>query len=516
MTLHNFIRGNDKLPGAWSKIDGKKVTFYGSTFIDDRLPAEGIEVAIEGLSKPAVVNNDGMYIFGSDGKKVLVGQLQFEDGQMIPASKWGKVEKVEKLELSPEEEGMQEAVRASWIAILSLSTVDDQTDFFKSGAGSMDVTRLVEEVRDKTGVGLETDEVYMNTRFEDFVRLVVLKSRGGEETKFEFDAAVIKANNMEIQCPHQCFINGQFVDATLGKTYDTINPTDESVICKVSASSAEDVNKAVRAAKDAFEKGQWGKMNARDRGNIMYRLADLMDKHKEELATLESVDSGAVYTLALKTHVGFSIDTFRYFAGWCDKIQGMTIPINNARPNTNLCYTKREPIGVCGLVVPWNYPLMMLAWKMAPCLAAGNTVVIKPAEVTPLTAMKFAELSARAGFPPGVINVRPGKGRIVGQAMTDHMEVRKIGFTGSTGVGKTIMKSAAESNVKRVTLELGGKSPLIIFGDCDLDKAVRQGAQAVFFNKGENCIAAGRLFVERCIHDEFVARMVRISANSEK
>jgi len=249
LTLHNFIRGNDKLPGAWSKIDGKKVTFYGSTFIDDRLPAEGIEVAIEGLSKPAVVNNDGMYIFGSDGKKVLVGQLQFEDGQMIPASKWGKVEKVEKLELSPEEEGMQEAVRASWIAILSLSTVDDQTDFFKSGAGSMDVTRLVEEVRDKTGVGLETDEVYMNTRFEDFVRLVVLKSRGGEETKFEFDAAVIKANNMEIQCPHQCFINGQFVDATLGKTYDTINPTDESVICKVSASSAEDVNKAVRAAK---------------------------------------------------------------------------------------------------------------------------------------------------------------------------------------------------------------------------------------------------------------------------
>jgi formyltetrahydrofolate dehydrogenase len=165
-----------------------------------------------------------------------------------------------------------------------------------------------------------------------------------------------------------------------------------------------------------------------------------MEEHTEELATIETLDSGAVYTLALKTHIGFSIDTFRYFAGWCDKIQGNTIPINHARPNRNLCFTKREPLGVCGLVVPWNYPLMMLAWKMAACLAAGNTLVLKPAMVTPMTALKFAELSALAGFPKGVINIIPGAGSKVGQALSDHPDVRKLGFTGSTPVGKTIMK----------------------------------------------------------------------------
>lgn len=508
LSLHNFIRGNDKLPGAWSVIDGKKVTLYGSRFLDNRLPVEGTEVAISGVARPAVVNGDGMHIFGNDGKKVLVTQLQFEDGQMIPAGRWGRVEKVERLELTEEEAAMKETIKATWSSILSGAAIEESTDFFKSGAGSMDVTRLVEEVRDKTAVALETDEVYMNTQFEDFIRLVVLKNRGGEETSFEYDAAVIKANGLEIECPHQCFIDNQFSESADGATYTSINPTDEGPICQLAASGVEDVNRAVRAAKAAFEKGEWGRMNARDRGKIIFKLADLMDAHKEELATLESVDSGAVYTLALKTHVGFSIDTFRYFAGWCDKIQGSTIPINNARPNRNLCFTKREPIGVCGLVVPWNYPLMMLSWKMAACLAAGNTLVLKPAEVTPLTAMKFAELVVRAGFPPGVINILPGKGRIVGQAMTDHSDIRKIGFTGSTGVGKHIMKSAALSNVKKVSLELGGKSPLIIFEDCDLDKAVRLGAQSVFFNKGENCIAAGRLFVERSVHDEFLARMV--------
>ena len=249
-------------------------------------------------------------------------------------------------------------------------------------------------------------------------------------------------------------------------------------------------------------------MNARDRGTLLHRLADLMDEHKEEIATIESIDSGAVYTLALKTHVGMSIDTWRYFAGWCDKIEGSTIPINNARPNRNLTITRREPVGVCGLITPWNYPLMMLSWKMAACLAAGNTVVIKPAQVSPLTALKFAELSHMAGIPDGVINVLPGSGSVTGQAIADHPKVRKLGFTGSTEIGHTIMESCAKSNLKKVSLELGGKSPLIVFGDCDLDKAVKGAMSGVFFNKGENCIAAGRIFVEETIYDEFLERVV--------
>ncbi|CAI9577072.1 unnamed protein product [Staurois parvus] len=245
-------------------------------------------------------------------------------------------------------------------------------------------------------------------------------------------------------------------------------------------------------------------MNPRDRGRLIYRLADLMEEHQEELATIESIDSGAVYTLALKTHVGMSIQTFRYFAGWCDKIQVR----NQARPNRNLTFTRREPIGVCGIIIPWNYPLMMLAWKTAACLAAGNTVVLKPAQVTPLTALKFAELTVKAGFPKGVVNILPGAGSLIGQRLSDHPDVRKLGFTGSTPIGKQIMKSCAVSNVKKVSLELGGKSPLIIFTDCDLDKAVRMGNEFRLLQQGGDCIAAGRLFVESSIHDEFVRRAV--------
>uniref|UniRef100_A0A671WHN8 Aldehyde dehydrogenase 1 family member L2 n=1 Tax=Sparus aurata TaxID=8175 RepID=A0A671WHN8_SPAAU len=313
---------------------------------------------------------------------------------------------------------------------------------------------------------------------------------------------------MTVKMPYQCFINGKFEDAENGKSYGTINPTDGSTICKVSYASVGDVDRAVAAAKEAFDNGPWGRMNPRDRGSLLYKLADLMEEHQEELATIESIDSGAVYTLALKTHVGMSIQTFRYFAGWCDKIQGKTIPINQARPNRNLTFTKKEPLGVCAIVIPWNYPLMMLAWKSAACLAAGNTLVLKPAQVTPLTALKFAELSVKAGIPKGVINILPGSGGMVGQRLSDHPDIRKLGFTGSTPIGKQIMKSCAVSNLKKVSLELGGKSPLIIFSDCDMDKAVRMVRDSVYFNKGENCIAAGRLFVEESIHDEYISRVV--------
>uniref|UniRef100_A0A6Q2XWX5 10-formyltetrahydrofolate dehydrogenase n=1 Tax=Esox lucius TaxID=8010 RepID=A0A6Q2XWX5_ESOLU len=463
--IHNWIRGHDKVPGAWSVIDGQ----------------------------------------------LLVRNLQFEDGKMIPASKYFSSGDTTSMELTDDEKKMAEEIRSIWNGILgNIAVIEETTDFFKSGAASMDVVRLVEEVKQKCGgVQLQNEDVYMATTFQDFIQMFVRRLRGeDQEEEMVIDYVAKYVNNMTVKMPWQCFINGKFEDAEDGKTADTINPADGSVICKVAYSSVGDVDRAVAAAKEAFEVGPWGRMNPRDRGSLLYKLADLMEENQEELATIESMDSGAVYTLALKTHVGMSIQTFRYFAGWCDKIQGKTIPINQARPNRNLTFTRKEPLGVCAIVIPWNYPLMMLAWKSAACLAAGNTLVLKPAQVTPLSALKFAELTVKAGIPKGVINIIPGSGGMVGQRMSDHPDIRKLGFTGSTPIGKQIMKSCALSNLKKVSLELGGKSPLIIFSDCDMDKAVRMGMSSVFFNKGENCIAAGRLFVEESIHDEYIRRVV--------
>jgi len=506
--LHNFVRGMDSSPGAWIVLDGKETKVFGSKLWYGPQPVNKTEVTVEGASAPALVHYDGLLIPGNDRKYVNVARLSI-DGKMLNASTYGQeVEVRETVELSTDEKKVAEDLRETWNAILNIDIADD-TDFFKAGAGSMDVVRLVEEVKEKAEVTLENEDVYMATTFHEFIQTVVIRMRGGDlKPVFTYDAFKMNANKMNLEFPTQLFINGKFVDATSGKVLKSINPTTEEIICEVQAASAQDVDKAVRCAYDAFYNGEWGKMNARDRGTLLFKLADLMDQHKEELATIETIDSGAVYTLALKTHVGMSVDTWRYFAGWCDKIQGSTIPINNARPNHNLTITKREPIGVCGLVTPWNYPLMMLSWKMAACLAAGNTVVIKPAQVSPLTALKFAELSVKAGIPPGVINVLPGTGSVCGQAIADHPLVRKLGFTGSTEIGKVIMKSCAVSNLKKASLELGGKSPFLIFSDCDLDKAVRMGMSSVFFNKGENCIAAGRLFLEENIHDEFVERII--------
>ncbi|KAK6482759.1 mitochondrial 10-formyltetrahydrofolate dehydrogenase-like isoform X1 [Huso huso] len=508
--IHNWIRGHDKVPGAWTVIDGQVVTLYGSSLLGGSVPT-GQPLDIEGTSKPGLVTSNGLVLFGTDGKALVVRNLQFEDGKMIPAAKYFSAGESVSVELTEEEKTTAQQIRAIWKGILSnVPEVEESTDFFKSGAASMDVVRLVEEIKQKCdGLQLQNEDVYMATKFEDFIQMIVRKLRGEDkEEELIVDHVIKNINNMTVKMPHQCFINGRFEDAENGKTYDTVNPTDGSVICKVSYASVGDVDRAVAAAKDAFETGPWGKMNARDRGRLLYKLADLMEEHQEELATIEAIDSGAVYTLALKTHVGMSVQTFRYFAGWCDKIQGTTIPINQARPNHNLTFTKKEPLGVCAIVIPWNYPLMMLAWKSAACLAAGNTLVLKPAQVTPLTALKFAELTVKAGIPKGVINIIPGSGGLVGQRMSDHPDIRKLGFTGSTPIGKHIMKSCALSNLKKVSLELGGKSPLIIFQDCDLDKAVRMGMGSVFFNKGENCIAAGRLFVEESIHDEFLRRVL--------
>ncbi|XP_036978139.1 mitochondrial 10-formyltetrahydrofolate dehydrogenase [Acanthopagrus latus] len=508
--IHNWIRGHDKVPGAWTVIDGQSVTLYGSSMLEGAAPA-GQALEIAGASQPGLVTKKGLVLYGTDGKPLLVKNLQFEDGKMIPASKYFSSGESSSVELTDDEKKMAEEIKNIWKGILSnVPAIEETTDFFKSGAASMDVVRLVEEVKQKcAGVQLQTEDVYMATTFQDFIQMFVRKLRGeDQEEELVIDYATKEVNNMTVKMPYQCFINGQFEDAENGKSYSTINPTDGSTICKVSYASVGDVDRAVAAAKEAFDNGPWGRMNPRDRGSLLYKLADLMEEHQEELATIESIDSGAVYTLALKTHVGMSIQTFRYFAGWCDKIQGKTIPINQARPNRNLTFTRKEPLGVCAIVIPWNYPLMMLAWKSAACLAAGNTLVLKPAQVTPLTALKFAELSVKAGIPKGVINILPGSGGMVGQRLSDHPDIRKLGFTGSTPIGKQIMKSCAVSNLKKVSLELGGKSPLIIFSDCDMDKAVRMGMSSVYFNKGENCIAAGRLFVEESIHDEYISRVV--------
>ncbi|EDL21388.1 aldehyde dehydrogenase 1 family, member L2, isoform CRA_a, partial [Mus musculus] len=473
--LHNWIRGHDKVPGAWAEINGQMVTFYGSSLLTSSVPS-GEPLDIRGAKKPGLVTKNGLVLFGNDGKALMVRNLQFEDGKMIPASQYFSAGETSVVELTAEELKVAETIKVIWARILSNTPViEDSTDFFKSGASSMDVVRLVEEIRQSCGgLQLQNEDVYMATKFGDFIQKVVRRLRGeDEEAEMVVDYVSKEVNGMTVKIPYQCFINGQFVDAEDGETYATVNPTDGTTICRVSHASLADVDRAVAAAKDAFENGEWGRMNARDRGRLMYRLADLMEENQEELATIEALDSGAVYTLALKTHIGMSVQTFRYFAGWCDKIQGSTIPINQARPNYNLTFTKKEPLGACAIIIPWNYPLMMLAWKSAACLAAGNTLVLKPAQVTPLTALKFAELTVKAGFPKGVINIIPGSGGVAGQRLSQHPDIRKLGFTGSTSVGKQIMKSCAVSNLKKVSLELGGKSPLIIFSDCDLEKAVR-------------------------------------------
>lgn len=319
------------------------------------------EVNVKGMCRKGLVHADGLLLFANDGQAVNVSKLGLESGKMIPANKYGNQEEGINLgELTSEELTIIEEIRKIWQSILSIE-IENHIDFFGAGAQSMDVTRLVEEVRDKFSVNLETADVYMATSFEDFHKMVILLTRGGSggsgNQKIPYDEISLTINNRVITFPHQLFINNEFINSSnSAKQLVVINPTDETVICNVECATTEDVDKAVTAAEAAFNDSEWSRMNARDRGKLLYRLADLMEQYKEELATIESIDSGAVYTLALKTHIGMSIDTWRYFAGWCDKIHGQTIPINHARPNKNLTFTKREPIGVCGLITPWNYP----------------------------------------------------------------------------------------------------------------------------------------------------------------
>ena len=297
-------------------------------------------------------------------------------------------------------------------------------------------------------------------------------------------------------------IDNQWVESASGKTFPTINPATGEVICQVAEADGPDVDRAVRAAREAFERGPWRKTAASERGRLLNRLADLIERHAGELARLESLDNGKPCAVAAAADLPLTIACYRYYAGWADKIQGRTIPISG----DYFCYTRLEPVGVVGQIIPWNFPLLMQAWKLAPALATGNTVVMKPAEQTPLTALRVGELIVEAGFPPGVVNLLPGYGPTAGAAIARHMDVDKVAFTGSTEVGHLILEASAKSNLKRVTLELGGKSPNIVFADADMDQAIEGAHFALFFNQGQCCCAGSRLFVEEKAYDEFVER----------
>jgi aldehyde dehydrogenase (NAD+) len=298
-------------------------------------------------------------------------------------------------------------------------------------------------------------------------------------------------------------INNQWVDSISGKRFETINPATGATIAQVAEADAPDVDLAVRAARKAFHsKSPWRRMSASERGKLLNRLADLIERNADELATLESLDNGKPKSVAAAADVPLTIACYRYYAGWADKIQGKTIPING----DYFCYTRHEPVGVVGQIIPWNFPLLMQAWKLGPALAAGNTVILKAAEQTPLTALRIGELIVEAGFPEGVVNILAGYGPTAGQAIARHMDVDKVAFTGSTEVGHLIMQAAAETNLKRVTLELGGKSPNIVFADADMEQAVEGSHFALFFNQGQCCCAGSRVFVEEKIYDEFVEK----------
>jgi aldehyde dehydrogenase (NAD+) len=298
-------------------------------------------------------------------------------------------------------------------------------------------------------------------------------------------------------------IGDEWRPAVSGKTFSTINPATEEVICQVAEGDKADVDLAAHAARSAFESGPWSRMDARDRGRLMHKLADLMEANLDELAALETLDNGKPIGDAKAADLPLAIDCIRYYAGWADKITGDTIPVRG----DYFCYTRREPVGVCGQIIPWNFPILMTAWKWGPALATGNTIVMKPAEQTPLTCLRLGELALEAGFPPGVINIVPGYGPTAGAAIVKHGLVDKVAFTGSVETGQQIMADAALT-LKRITLELGGKSPNIVFADADLDAAIAGAEFGLFFNQGQCCCAGSRLFVEDSIHEEFVERIV--------
>lgn len=306
------------------------------------------------------------------------------------------------------------------------------------------------------------------------------------------------------------FINGKYVPSIGGKTFSVVNPANEEVIAEVSEAVEEDINVAVAAARKAFDEGEWTKMDAAERSHLIYKFADLLEENREELAQLESLDNGKPYHVAVADDVDGTIQHFRYYAGWATKIVGKTTQVSK----DYVTYTVHEPVGVVGQIIPWNFPLAMAAWKLGSALAVGCTVVIKPATETPLSLLYVGKLFKEAGFPDGVVNIVPGKGRIAGEAIITHKEVDKVAFTGSTAVGKEVMKKAADQ-MKGVTLELGGKSPAIILEDANLEEAIEGAFNGTMYNHGQNCSACTRVFVQRNIYDRVVEALAE-RANSLK
>ncbi|MGC1293523.1 MAG: aldehyde dehydrogenase family protein [Alloacidobacterium sp.] len=315
------------------------------------------------------------------------------------------------------------------------------------------------------------------------------------------DPRLDKKTSHFIAQTHRMFIDGKFVNAASGKTLPVYNPATGEVMAHVPEAESEDVDRAVRAARRAFDEGPWPKMSASQRGRLMNKLADLLEQNLEEFAEIESMDNGKPLAVARAADVPLAVDLFRYMAGWSTKIMGHTFPISF--PGEYLTYTLREPVGVVGQIIPWNFPLLMAAWKLGPALAAGCTIVLKVAEQTPLSALRLAELIHEAGFPNGVVNVLTGYGEGAGAPLAAHDLVDKVAFTGSTEVGRLIVHAAA-GNLKKVSLELGGKSPAIIFPDADLDRAIPGTASAIFFNHGQCCCAGSRLFAHESIFDKVV------------
>ena len=302
-------------------------------------------------------------------------------------------------------------------------------------------------------------------------------------------------------------IGSEWVSARSGKTFAAINPATEKELGQVAYGGVEDVDSAVKAARAAFDTGKWSSMPPRQRGNLLLKLADLIERDKEQLAILESMNNGKPIAECLAFDIPQVIDTFRYYGGWADKMLGEVNPVGG----NYFSYTLREPVGVVGQIIPWNFPLLMAAWKLGPALACGCTSVLKPAEQTPLSALKLGELILEAGIPPGVVNIITGDG-VAGAALAQHPGVDKVAFTGSTEVGKLVMQAAAK-NLKRVSMELGGKAPNIIFADADIDAAVAGSVGAIFFNQGEVCCAGSRLFIEERVHDEFIEKFTKAASN---
>src|SRR6184192_873475 len=314
-----------------------------------------------------------------------------------------------------------------------------------------------------------------------------------------------------LEKPRKMLINGNWVDAVSGKTFPTYDPSTGEVLAQVAEGDRADIDLAVKAARKAFDEGPWRKMTPSERGRLIWKLGDLIDQHLEEFAFLESLDNGKPLTVARAADVPLAAELFRYMAGWATKLEGNTIPLSVPyTPNAKyLSYTLREPVGVVGQIIPWNFPLLMAAWKLAPALACGNSVVLKPSEETPLSALLLAELLQEAEVPDGVVNVVPGRGEIAGAWLAAHPDVDKIAFTGSTEVGKLIARASADSNLKRVSLELGGKSPNIVFADADLARAVSGAFFGIFFNQGQVCSAGSRLFVQQKVYDHALDELLK-------